>query len=525
MSTISKMRYLFNNLSDFQTYKYRAWQLIVFLFVSITFGIQILPAQGTENKSSFKELDRWYEVFLAGSKVGYSHSTMKLKKNEVISQSNFIMSVKRAGVLIEIKSMESTRELLSGEIISFSGKMEMAGVPIIKNGRVEGNEIVIKEKQFFRENEVRFPLDPEGRMTWGLMKALRENNFMEKGKVFETKVYSADFGMASPTKAIIKTMGETEILISGQNKKVFKTEISMATSIGKIRTQNWLDEWGFSVKTNMQLGGLPIEIKQSNENEAKAPPQSKEFLLNTLIFLEREIPKNAKSVQFKMELTHGKLSKPIYQSDLQKVTKLDEKNLMVEIKAEKWGENTRKREIKLKIGQEFKTANLMIDSEDALIRQLAQNAGKGSKNIIELSEKLFLFVRRYLIHKNFKIGFATATETAKKREGDCTEHAVLLAAMGRAMGIPTRVASGIAYLENFKGKKNVMGFHMWTEFYLKGKWMRLDSALGKIGTHADRITLSVTSLKQESLAQLGLGIAEMIGNLSIKIYNIGYGEG
>jgi hypothetical protein len=54
--------------------------------------------------------------------------------------------------------------------------------------------------------------------------------------------------------------------------------------------------------------------------------------------------------------------------------------------------------------------------------------------------------------------------------------------------------------------------------------MRLDSALGKIGTHADRITLSVSSLKQESLTQLGLGIAEMIGNLSIKINNIGYGE-
>ena len=85
--------------------------------------------------------------------------------------------------------------------------------------------------------------------------------------------------------------------------------------------------------------------------------------------------------------------------------------------------------------------------------------------------------------------------------------------MGRSMGIPTRVASGIEYLKNFKGKKNVMGFHMWAEFYLKGKWMRLDSALGKIGTHADRITLSVSSLKQESLTQLGLGIAEMIGNL------------
>ena len=357
------------------------------------------------------------------------------------------------------------------------------------------------------------------------MKTLRENNFKEKGREFETKVYSADFGMASPTKARIKTMGETEIFISGQNRKVFKTEISMATSLGKIKTQNWLDAWGFAVKTNMQLGGLPVEIKQSNEIEAKQNPESKEFLLNTLIFLKKEIPSNAQSVQFKMELTDGRLSKPLYQSELQKVTKLDDKNLIIEIKAEKWGENTIRREKRFKTAQEFKTANLMIDSDNPLIRQLAQNAGKGSKNIIELSEKLFFFVQKYLIHKNFKVGFASATETAKKREGDCTEHAVLLAALGRAMGIPTRVASGIAYLKNFKGEKNVMGFHMWTEFHLRGKWMRLDSALGKIGTHADRITLSVTSLSQESLTQLGLGIVEMIGNVNLTINNIEINKG
>ena len=517
--------YLFHHLAYFIPYKYRLWHFISLLFVSYLLTVQKVPAQENGNKNSFKELDRWYEVFLGESKVGYSHSTMKLEKGEVISKSTFVMSVRRAGVLIEIKSMESTREMLSGEIISFSGKMEMAGVPVTKNGWVQGNEIVIKEKQFFRENETRHPLDPEGKMTWGLMKALRENNFKEKGREFETKVYSADFGMASPTKARIKTMGETEVSILGQNQKVFQTEISMATSVGKIKTQSWLDAWGFAVKTNMQLGGLPVEIKQSNEIEAKQSPESKEFLLNTLIYLKKEIPSNAQSVQFKMELTDGRLSKPLYQSELQKVTKLDDKNLIIEIKAEKWGENTIRREKKFKTAQEFKTANLMIDSDNPLIRQLAQNAGKGSKNIIELSEKLFFFVQKYLIHKNFKVGFASATETAKKREGDCTEHAVLLAALGRAMGIPTRVASGIAYLKSFKGKKNVMGFHMWTEFHLRGKWMRLDSALGKIGTHADRITLSVTSLSQESLTQLGLGIVEMIGNVNLTINNIEINKG
>ena len=82
------------------------------------------------DKNEFKELDRWYEVFLGESKVGYAHSTMKLEKGEVISQSMFIMSIKRAGVSVKIQSTEKTKESLSGQILSFSGEMKMAGVPI-----------------------------------------------------------------------------------------------------------------------------------------------------------------------------------------------------------------------------------------------------------------------------------------------------------------------------------------------------------------------------------------------------------
>ena len=104
---------------------------------------------------------------------------------------------------------------------------------------------------------------------------------------------------------------------------------------------------------------------------------------------------------------------------------------------------------------------------DPLIRQLAQSAGNGSKNIIDLSERLYLFAHDYLVHKNFNIGFGTASETAKKREGDCTEHAVFLAALGRSMGIPSRVAIGLVFMKNFKGKKNVMVFICGLNFILK----------------------------------------------------------
>jgi hypothetical protein len=75
-------------------------------------------------------------------------------------------------------------------------------------------------------------------------------------------------------------------------------------------------------------------------------------------------------------------------------------------------------------------------------------------------------------------------------------------------------------MKNFQDKKNVLGFHMWTEFLLKGKWVPLDSALNKLGAQPDRITLGVSSLNENSITDVGVGIAEMVGNLRVKIEKI-----
>lgn len=472
------------------------------------------------DKNEFNELDRWYEVFLGESKVGYAHSTMKLEKGEVISQSTFIISIKRAGVSIKIQSTEKTKESISGQILSFSGEMKMAGVPINKKGWVEGSEIVVQEKQYLRETTKRYPLNPKGKMTWGLLKFLRKNGFKEEGREIETQIYSADFGMAAPTKAKIKSFGECKIQINQKPVKVFRTEITLLTKMGEMKTINWLDPEGFAVKTKMQMGGIPIEIKQSSQSQAKRSSEKTDFLFQTLLSLPQGIPENSKSVRFKIEILEGELSSIIPQSRNQKVTQIDDQNFIVDVKAEKWSKNLKNKSSNKPIGQEFRLPNVMIDSEDKLIHQLAKQAGRGAKNIIDLSERLYSFAGKYIHRKNFSVGFATAGETARGREGDCTEHAVFLAALGRSMGIPTRVASGLVFMNEFQGKNNVMGFHMWTEFHIKGQWRSLDSALGKIGSHTERITISVSSLKQDSLNELGFRIAQMIGNIKIQIEQI-----
>ena len=73
---------------------------------------------------------------------------------------------------------------------------------------------------------------------------------------------------------------------------------------------------------------------------------------------------------------------------------------------------------------------------------------------------------------------APADHVAKTRSGDCTEYAMLAAAMCRAQGVPSRTAIGLVYVNNLLGKPG-LAFHMWTEVWIKGRWLPLDATLGK----------------------------------------------
>jgi hypothetical protein len=90
------------------------------------------------------------------------------------------------------------------------------------------------------------------------------------------------------------------------------------------------------------------------------------------------------------------------------------------------------------------------------------------------------------------------------------------------MGIPSRVATGLVFMKNFKDQENVLGFHMWTEFFLKGRWCTFDSALNKSGAQTDRITLSTSSLSEDTINEIGLEIYEFLSNLNVKVQKIDF---
>jgi len=89
--------------------------------------------------------------------------------------------------------------------------------------------------------------------------------------------------------------------------------------------------------------------------------------------------------------------------------------------------------------------NAYIQSDSPSIVKLAEEISQGLEDPWEIAVALERGVHAWITDSNYKVGFASAAEVLESRQGDCTEHAVLLAALARAKKIPARVAMGLVY--------------------------------------------------------------------------------
>ncbi|MGE0663110.1 MAG: transglutaminase family protein [Hyphomonadaceae bacterium] len=120
------------------------------------------------------------------------------------------------------------------------------------------------------------------------------------------------------------------------------------------------------------------------------------------------------------------------------------------------------------------------------------------------ARKMELLLERaipYLEAADFN-GHYSALDTLERRSGDCTEAAVLLAALGRAAGIPTRVASGLSYSrQSYHGVSNAFIPHSWTLAYVDGEWRSFDLSLREFDSA--HIALAVGDGDPRSIAAAG----------------------
>jgi hypothetical protein len=125
---------------------------------------------------------------------------------------------------------------------------------------------------------------------------------------------------------------------------------------------------------------------------------------------------------------------------------------------------------------DYRQSTFYVDYEEPSIQELVLRIREqiGDKPSIVQLER---FTAAHIEHKNLARAFDPASVVATRREGDCSEHAVLLAALGRAFGFAARPVLGIVVIE-LDGKVAAFG-HAWIEAHDGATWRVSDAALSE----------------------------------------------
>jgi transglutaminase-like putative cysteine protease len=112
------------------------------------------------------------------------------------------------------------------------------------------------------------------------------------------------------------------------------------------------------------------------------------------------------------------------------------------------------------------------------------------------------------IQKGAAFTLPSALDVLENPRGDCNEHAVLYAALARALGIPTRIAAGLVYLPSDGGR---FYYHAWNEVHIDGAWRPVDPTFDQAEADAARIRLVVGELDEQ------VRIATVAGRITTRI--------
>jgi len=191
----------------------------------------------------------------------------------------------------------------------------------------------------------------------------------------------------------------------------------------------------------------------------------------------------------------------IPEDDRQKIKSRAKDGIVVEVKAG----DTDKRVLTAERKKQLTSATPYEEVNDPRIVKAAADAVKGASSKRDEVKKLNDFVFHHVSQKGLDRGYAPAVATLESKAGDCTEHSVLLSALLRARGFPTRLIDGVI----IDGTR--AGYHEWVEVYLEGEgFVPTDPTFGQFPAGPERLKLAEGSTLPDEHLQLSLAAARLL---------------
>jgi hypothetical protein len=482
--------------------------------------------------------DEWFVVRMNAGKVGHAHATMHRDGQRITSNMAMELEFARGTAVVSVAFEQTTREFLDGTPVGFDSTIKMGAMPLEIKGKIRDGKVHVRQMQGgVIQSDESYPFDPEIRLSWGMFIEQAKRG-LEPGTDYTVKTYDASLRPDAPLPARVEVIGPDVVDVLGEKISAIKVRQTLIMADGtqpagglgvtlpgaELVTDSWVLPDGTALRMDTKLGGIvDIQMIKSTRAQALGKNEPAEMLVSLFVDAKGSAPGNAREVVYTLRATGDGGLPDLPNSALQTFERIDAQSGRLTVRRGDWLRDEPASRDAAPADRVYLRASAYADCNNERIKALAKRAVGDVRTPREKADRIQAFVAEYIVGKGFDVGFATATEVAANRSGDCTEHSVLTAALARAAGIPARGVGGIMRVPT-RNSKTQFGWHMWTQVWIDGQWIDLDAAFGQSECDPFHIALSVMDLGDTGIGESSIRMLPLIGGLEISIESATAGE-
>lgn len=472
-------------------------------------------------------LDLWDIAYLGDARAGYVHTSAKEierdGKKAIETTIRVRLTVKRNNDVIEMAMDTGAVETPAGKVLAVSTKHYSAKQLRLQiDGTVVGNRL-----QLMLNGAKRLQDAPWNDAVVGLFKqeTLFKDHPLKPGEKFTYQSFEPSINLVMKVEVVAKGYREVQLKGAKEKRKLLLVEVipeklTAPDKVTKVQLpvkQAWLDANMQAVKSEVEVPGLgPVVVYRTTKEKALAPApiaQLADIGVNQRVRLKSRILNAHDTTAATYRLTvrnDDDVGTTFSRDDRQQVKKVQGNTFELHVTSKRAtgdGDNTAP-------AAEFLKSSYFITSDDAKVKELARVA---IGDVVDPWKKAARIERWVHLNMNFSNdeALATADHVARTLKGDCTEYAMLTAAMCRAAGVPSRTALGLVYAEE-RGAP-FFAFHMWTEVWVKGRWIAIDSTIGKGFVGAAHLKITDHSWHDERTMTPLFPVIRVVGRVNIEV--------
>ena len=414
---------------------------------------------------------RWQRVLAGDRKVGQVEITRREAAGISVETETLVLELGAPGRRVSYRVVQSTESAADGALLRSAREVKTREAHFLVEARVLGDDLEVANGVGRAKSS---------KILAGAARSLKSDAFAHSWLAAAGRGESPDplsFQSWDPVKLTVvevtlRRLADADALL---------VERRVRSSNQPTASVLQIDAAGHVVRESMRVGSIDLVLIESSEAEARAKNEVLDHVSQQIQKAPYRIP--TKDMRAKIRYgfdNHG--AAPLLPAGAGQRTWTDGPTTFIQVCAECALDPF---ELSADDRQRALQPTRWLQSEDARLAHSAQSLAAGAQDDAAKMRRLTAFVRRHMsVDRIDMLGYGTAIEAYSTRRGDCTEYAVLLAALGRAAGIPTRVAIGSVYARHFEGHRHVFVPHAWVQAWTGSGWQSFDAAIGSFdSTH------------------------------------------